>query len=193
MSLLVDALVGTLLGISLAAPPGPITSMIIRKATSSVLGALFIGFGAMTADLILLIITYTLHSAVNFSSVIAYVDLLGALFLVMLGVSTLRGKQSQYVQRTGSFAKGVSVGLINPAQIGWWLTAGLGFIETFGLVVFYFLFIGTTIWVLFLSYLVHEGARVYGQRAVRLISVVSTAILLVFAGYFLFSGLSILV
>lgn len=192
MNLLFDALIGTALGISLAAPPGPITSMIIRKATVSIPGSMMIGFGAMAADLILMVVTLFLHFSFNLTSVLPYVYILGAGFLSYLAYGSLKSGDSGEVEASGSFAKGLSIGLVNPAQIGWWLTAGLSFLETFGLPVFYFLFLGTTIWVLFLSYLVHEGTRIYGKRAGKFISIVSVLILLVFAGYFVFEGVSIL-
>ncbi|WP_162509770.1 hypothetical protein [Thermogymnomonas acidicola] len=48
---------------SLAAPPGPINAMIISEARRSVLRAVLIGFGAMTADLIFLIIVFLFGSA----------------------------------------------------------------------------------------------------------------------------------
>lgn len=192
MNLLFDALIGTALGVSLAAPPGPITSMIIRKAMASILGSLIIGFGAMTADFILLIVTFFLHLSFDLTSVLSYVYLLGAGFLIYLAYKGMKSAGSEGVGTAGSFAKGLTIGLVNPAQIGWWLTAGLGFLEKFGLPVFYFLFLGTTLWVLFLSYLVHEGTRVYGERAGKIISLVSVLILLVFAGYFIYEGTTIL-
>ncbi len=193
MNILLDAFVGTVLGITLAAPPGPITSMIIRKATKSIPGALWIGFGAMTADFILFILTLIFHVSLDLEAALPYVYVLGAAFFVILSLSILRGEANESTAKADSFARGVSVGLINPAQIGWWLTAGLSFLETFGIGVFYFLFVGTTIWVLILSYLVHEGTRIYGEKAKKAISLASMIILLAFAGFFLYSGLLILI
>ena len=58
------ALLGVFLGFSMAAPPGPINSMIIDRSTKSFYEGAKIGFGAMTADFIFMILVFFFQKSV---------------------------------------------------------------------------------------------------------------------------------
>lgn len=184
LKLLLDALIGTLLGISLAAPPGPVTAMIVRKAASSVWKAFSIGLGAMTADLTLMLIVFFLRSEIDFTNYDRYIYLVGALFLFFIAFEIYKNQTSDSDQTSGSYLRGLTVGLVNPMQVGWWLSVGLSFLAAFGYTVFYFLFVGIAIWVLALSYLIKIGVRAYGEAAQKATRLVSVALLLAFGIYF---------
>ncbi|MCL5803713.1 MAG: LysE family translocator [Candidatus Thermoplasmatota archaeon] len=185
MNIFLDALIGTALGVSLAAPPGPITSMVIYRALTSIRLAVIIGFGAMTADFVLLVITFFLKTEIDLSNYLKYIYAIGGGFLFLISYLMLRSDNTdKSVTRSGSYLKGLTVGIVNPAQIGWWMTAGLGFLEKFGLPVFYFLFVGTTVWVILLSYAVRVGVKIYGTRLMTAIKAFSFLILIAFGAYF---------
>ena len=184
LNLLLDGLIGTLLGISLAAPPGPVTAMIVRKAASSVWKAFSIGLGAMTADLTLMFIVFFLRSEIDLTNYDRYIYIIGALFLFFIAYEIFENKTSEAEEASGSYLRGLSVGLVNPLQIGWWLSVGLSFLAAFGYSVFYFLFIGIAIWVLALSSLIKIGVRAYGEEAKKATRYVSVALLLAFGIYF---------
>ncbi|MGC8514852.1 MAG: LysE family transporter [Thermoplasmata archaeon] len=184
LNLLLDAFVGILLGISLAAPPGPVTAMIVRKAASSVWKAFSIGLGAMTADLTLMLIVFFLRNEIDFTNYDRYIYIIGAFFLFFIAYEIYENKTLVSEETSGSYLRGLTVGLVNPMQIGWWLSVGLSFLAAFGYLVFYFLFIGISIWVLALSYLIKIGVRAYGEAAQKATRFVSVALLLAFGIYF---------
>ncbi len=180
-----DGVVGTLLGISLAAPPGPVTAMIVRKAASSVWKAFSIGLGAMTADLTLMLVIFLLRSEVNFLYYEKYLFLVGAIFLFYIAYEMYSNRNKSTKEMTGSYLRGLTVGLVNPLQIGWWLSVGLSFLAAFGYTVFYFLFLGIVIWVLSLSVLIRIGIKAYGEKGQLATRIVSIVLLAGFGLYFL--------
>jgi|YelNatPaOPRAMG01_1025707.scaffolds.fasta_scaffold00985_20 L-lysine exporter family protein LysE/ArgO len=184
LNLLLDTLIGIILGISLAAPPGPVTAMIVRKAASSVRKAFSIGLGAMTADLTLMLIVFFLRSEIDFTDYDKYIYIIGAIFLFFFAYEIFENKTSVSDDTSGSYVRGLTVGLVNPLQIGWWLSVGLSFLAAFGYTVFYFIFIGIAIWVLTLSSLIRIGVRAYGESAQKATRFISMALLLAFGIYF---------
>ncbi|GGM77910.1 lysine transporter LysE [Thermogymnomonas acidicola] len=185
-------LFGVVLGVSLAAPPGPINAMIISEARRSVLRAVLIGFGAMTADLIFLIIVFLFGSALDLSRYDPYIYTIGGSAFIVLAYLTLRSGETESGVRGIGYLKGLGVGIGNPAQIGWWLSAGLSTLERFGIFPFYFLFVGTTVWVVSLSYLIRLGELRYGSRMQIAVKVFSTAVFAIFGAVFLYLGVSLL-
>jgi L-lysine exporter family protein LysE/ArgO len=184
LNLLIDSLIGILLGVSLAAPPGPVTAMIVRKAASSVSKAFSIGLGAMTADLMLMLIVFFLRKEIDFTDYDRYIYMVGALFLFFFAYEIFENKTSISEEASGSYFRGLTVGIVNPLQIGWWLSVGLSFLAVFGYTVFYFIFIGIAIWVLALSSLIRIGVRAYGEVAKKATRFISIALLVAFGIYF---------
>ncbi len=191
LNIIIEAAIGMLLGVSLAAPPGPITSMIVNRAVKSIPKAFYIALGAMTADATLMFIVFILHGLIDLSRFYLYIYAIGAAFMFYFAYAILKEKTDEESSH-GTYLKGLTVGIVNPAQIGWWLTAGLSFLNTFGYPVFYFLFVGITIWVLFLSYVINRGARAFGMKAESAIRMVSFLMLIVFGIYFLIRAVTLL-
>ena len=193
MGLIIDLVVGSFLGVSLAAPPGPVTSMILRKSTSSVMSGLFVGFGAMTADLIMMILSILFEREFDLIRFEFYFLISGAAFIFIMAYFVGKSLgESVEEDLSGSYRKGFLVGIGNPFQIIWWLTSGIAFYLHFGIGVFYFIFLGTTGWVLFLSYVTFRTSRAYGEKTVRAASLLSLTILLLFGFYLLYEAVSIL-
>ncbi len=183
------AILGVVLGVSLAGPPGPVTAVLVRRASISVMKGVFVGFGAMTADFILMILTFLFRSRVNLSSYDGIIYLVGAFFFVLIAVLIIRSKDVQEPRLYNSgYLAGLSIGLINPLQIGWWLTAGLGFYTKFGILPFYFLFVGIVFWVFFLSALVYAFSTRYGNLVNLGIKLFSFCSLTAFGIYFAYLG-----
>lgn len=191
MNLIFDALAGIFLGVSLAAPPGPVTSIIVKRSTQSMWSGVFVGFGAMTADTVLLIITLFANAYFHLQNFQAYIYGTGALITILFAVSLIRefGRVSDY-NRSGSYITGLAIGLVNPFQIIWWLTSGVAFLLKFGIQVFYFLFAGTTLWVMILSFSINRISRAYGEKMIRAASLFSIAVLVFFGAMFLYLFLS---
>ncbi|MFB6081867.1 MAG: LysE family translocator [Halanaeroarchaeum sp.] len=134
---------GVLLGLSLAAPPGPMNAVIAEESVNRSWRAGFAaGLGAMSADAIFFLLAL--------AGVVAVVQRAPTLRGVMVGVGGILMLYFAYgaVQNAGSFSesaagdaagfwKAFALALTNPYQITWWLTAGVGLlnpgtIEAFG-------------------------------------------------------------
>jgi len=176
---------GILLGVSLAAPPGPVTSVMLQRATRSVLGGAMVGFGAMSADFVLMLITLTAGFEIRFGQYVRILFLVGAIFFFYLAYSIVRAGSRLPAKETpdeiGNIHKsgyliGLTIGLVNPMQIGWWITAGLGMYKQFGIVPMIFIFVGILIWIFFLSEIIWRLSKKYEKaiyRGVRIFSFLS--------------------
>lgn len=188
MNLLIIAVVGTLLGVSLAGPPGPVTAILVNRATKSVMGGFLVGMGAMTADFILMVLILFFGQLADLARFNNLIYLLGSFFFFYLAYSIFKsGDGAGSMQKDGSgYLAGLTIGLINPMQIGWWFTAGLSVNQKFGFVTFVFLFVGIIGWVLFLSTLIYKASARYGDRVERGVKFFSIASLGFFGALFLY-------
>ncbi len=187
LNLFFDALVGIFLGVSLAAPPGPVTSVIVRRSVNSPLSGIFVGFGAMTADFILLLVVLFTNAYLSLASYETYIYAAGSLMIFYFAANLIRkyGKEEEF-NRSGSYLAGLAIGIVNPFEIIWWLSSGIAFLLQFGIQVFYFLFAGTTIWVVMLSYSINRVSKAYGEKMIRAASLFSIAVLIFFGVLFLY-------
>jgi len=137
VSVVVTLLAGVVFGLALAAPPGPMNAVI---AEESVLRGWLAGFkaglGAMTADACFLVFALV--------GVVAVVERLPALRAVMVGVGGLLMLYFAYgaardargfvpdedVGGGKGFRKALVLALTNPYQILFWLTVGVGLLES---------------------------------------------------------------
>jgi threonine/homoserine/homoserine lactone efflux protein len=127
--------VGAVLGLSLAAPPGPMNAVI---AEESVLRGWRSGFaaglGAMTADacffvLALVGVVAVVQHAPTLRGVMVGV---GGLLMLYFAYGAVRDAREEF-EADGSggkgFRKAFALALTNPYQITWWLTAGVGLLD----------------------------------------------------------------
>lgn len=180
-----DLLVGVVLGFSLAVPPGPMNAWIAAVSVRSFRAGVVTGFGAMTADALLGSIVYLFDRAIDLHAVVRGVYLLGGGVMVYLGVHLLRrgpGGASDLPDRR-TFVRALLLGLSNPFQVLWWLTAGVAFAYLGGLVLLLGLFGAIVVWIVAFPWAVHAGTRRHAwvERGVRL---ASAGILFAFAVYF---------
>jgi len=182
---------GLALGFSLTIPPGPMNALIASQTVRSLRAGIVTGLGAMSADLVLGVLVYALRSVVDLGSVVRWVYLVGAVAMTFLAIRLLRPRRSAETPPTEAlrtYSQGVFVGVTNPVQIVWWLTAGLAFAYLGGYVLFLGLFAAIAIWVVTFPYALHLGTR--GRPRVGEAVVIGSAILLLgFAGYFVYLAL----
>lgn len=187
-SALFDLAFGVLLGFSLAIPPGPMNAFILARAVRSFREGVTAGLGAMSADLVLGVVVYSLRSVLDLSAEIRWVYLVGAGVMVYLGVDVLRSRSETTTRETAgvrTYTSALGLGLSNPFQIIWWLTAGLAFAYFGGIVLFVGLFGAIAVWVVAFPWAVHRGTERRPEVG-RALIVVSVAMIFGFAGYFLF-------
>ncbi len=182
---------GLVLGFSLTIPPGPMNAFIVSQSVRSFREGVTAGLGAMSADLFLGLLVYAVHSVVDLSAGLRWIYLAGAAVMVVLAVSVLRGaSRNPPPEATGlrTYTKALGLGVSNPFQIVWWLTAGLAFAYLGGWVLFLGLFGAIAVWVVAFPYAVHAGTERRPSVA-RAVVVVSGVVIFAFAAYFVYLAL----
>ncbi len=184
-------LFGLALGFSLTIPPGPMNALIASRAAISLRLGIVTALGAMSADLVLGALIYALRSVVDLASVLRYVYVVGAIVMAYLGYRLLTAPPTPATAEPAglrTYTQALGLGLSNPFQIVWWLSAGLAFAYLGGLVLYAALFAAVLVWVLAFPTAIHFGTR-HRPAAARAVVYVSGAILLVFAVYFAYLAL----
>jgi threonine/homoserine/homoserine lactone efflux protein len=177
---------GILLGFSLTIPPGPMNALIAARSVRSLRAGTVTGLGALSADLVLGTIIFALRSTIDLASFVRIIYALGSLVMVVLGVLVLRGRDRSEEDRTPglrAYSQAIAIGVTNPFQILWWLTAGLAFAFVGGIILFVGLFGAIAIWVVVFPWVVHRGTLRYPKLR-GLITIVSVSIMFGFAIYF---------
>lgn len=186
---------GLWLGYSLAVPPGPMNALIAAWALRSFRHGFAVGAGAMSADFILMIITLLLYSALRTlgQGVFAPFLLLGGAFFLYLAYKI--GKSPPPERRGANpgsplrgYLMGLSLGLVNPYQVGWWLTSGLSSIHQFGVEWAAGLFFAILTWITGFPAAVRAGWELNKRATWLAIKVFSVATLLAFGVYFTAQG-----
>ncbi len=176
------ALVGYTLGLSLAAPPGPVNAVIMNESSKSKLHGTSVGAGAMTADFIFLVILYFGRLVIPVWA-FKYLYILGAFIMIYLALSVIRSKMPTKTP-TGNYFVGLSMGITNPFQIIWWITVGLFLIERLSLLSVVGFFLGLLSWITLFPYAMNKVGRRYSP----LIKAFSFIVLILFALIMLFYG-----
>ncbi|MEM0287938.1 MAG: LysE family transporter [Nitrososphaerota archaeon] len=185
---LLTALVGLGMAFSLAAPPGPMNALIASAATVKALKGTVVGLGAVTADAIFLVLVLLLHGHIP-SEFFKPVSIVGAFLLIFIAYKILNSSSLEASSVSGGYLTGLSLGLTNPFQIGWWLTVGLAMVYYFGLSSALGFFTGLIIWIIAFPYFIWRISTRYGPRIITIIRYASAVGLIVFAIYFIYIGL----
>jgi threonine/homoserine/homoserine lactone efflux protein len=193
-------LAGIALGLSIAAPPGPVNAMIAVQSTRSTLRGFLVGLGAMTSDATFLVITYhlrqifTIEGPVKGALSLASSALLAYLaYLTLRSVRKLDGRGGREEKATAiPYLTGLSIGLTNPFQIAWWMSVGLSLISSIGLIIILGFFSGILVWIVSFPMAIHFAqSRV--PRLYKIVGYASTALLIAFSLWFLFNALQLLI
>lgn len=137
VGILTSLAVGTALGLSLAAPPGPMNAVIAEESVLRGWDAgAKAGLGAMTADACFFVLA--LVGLVAFVREAPLVQGLmvgaGGLLMLYFAYGAARDATGTFTSSTGDaggkgFRKAFVLALTNPYQIVWWLTAGVGLLN----------------------------------------------------------------
>jgi threonine/homoserine/homoserine lactone efflux protein len=198
-----------LLGLSLAAPIGPVNLEIIKRGLNSGFKQAFLtGFGAMCADTTYLtLIFFGLTSFLNFALIKIFLGILGSLILIYLGImsareyfktNTVENKRRLF---NSSFVTGYALAISSPMTIVWW-TAVFGALLTAqtniqtSLSAFFSclsILLGCFLWVLSLALALHWGKKIINERITKIISLVAGCFLIVFGIYFLYRAIGLII
>nr|WP_126451319.1 LysE family transporter [Sulfodiicoccus acidiphilus] len=175
---------GVAMGLSLAAPPGPVNALIATEAAKSPLHGTSVGVGAMTADAVFMTITLIIGRFLP-SFVIHSLFLAGGGVMLYLAYDVWRSKGPSGRGKKGNFVVGLGMGLSNPFQITWWLTAGLFMIREISLTTIPGFFAGILLWIFSFPLTIHKIRARY-----KYIKYASATILLLFGAYMLYIGVA---
>lgn len=194
---------GVVIGLSIAAPVGPIGVLCIRRTLAAGRGVGFVsGLGAATADA-----SYGAVAAFGLTAVSGFligqrvwIQGISAAFLLALGLRTLlskpaaRAAKSDATSLAGAYASVVALTLTNPATILSFVAifAGLGLANATGaggaaILTVLGVFLGSALWWLLLSTGVSLLRERFTPRGMRLVNVLSGALLIGFAAVILVS------
>jgi threonine/homoserine/homoserine lactone efflux protein len=193
---LINFLAGILYGFSLAVPPGPMNALIASRSLTSFRIGFFTGLGAMTADFILMLLTYFASNIIS-GAILRAIYIAGGIYMtllaVLIAISTPKRANNEGGDRSMntliSYSTSLALGLTNPYQILWWLSAGLSFFTIFGLAAIAGLFMAILVWITIFPLLVRAGYYYGGKIAIIAIKAFSVSILIAFATIIIYEGL----
>lgn len=186
---------GVIIGVTIAAPVGPIGILCIKRTLEQGKWIGFVsGLGAATADGVYGIIaglglTVIIHFLTGISM---WLQLIGGVFLLYLGVQMLRAKPAQEEAKANrgktplkAYLSTLFLTITNPVTILSFLAifAGLGITtaEYSGVILAMGVFIGSAIWWLLLSTGIASLSRFIGKKLFQSIHYASGIVLIVFA------------
>ena len=178
--------VGLLLGFSLTIPPGPMNALIASQSVRSLRRGVVTGLGAMSADAILGAVIFVLSATIAFGAFVRPIYLLGCVVMGYFGYRLLFPRPRAAAPDAGTvrtYSTALAIGVTNPFQILWWLTAGLAFAYLGGLALFAGLFGAIAIWIVAFPYALSTGAQ-RSPRFERGVTYGAGAIMVAFAVYF---------
>lgn len=159
--MLLAVLLGLGLGLSLAAPPGPMNALIARESSRRGFGpGLRVGLGAPVADVLFLgVLLLGLGDALDRPWVVRAAATLGAGLMAYFTFDTWRGRAGAEAADTpATFTAGLLAALTNPYQVAWWLSGGFVFLQAQGLAGVAGLVSGIFGWVVLFAWLMAHGA-----------------------------------
>lgn len=193
-----------LLGLSLAAPIGPVNLEIIKRGLNYGFKQAFLtGAGAMSADTTyLILIFFGLTSFLNNSFLASVLGVTGSFILIYLGAMNVR----EFFQKTTapdtrqrrifkrSFIAGYTLAISSPMTIIWWtgvfgaLMASQGPVQTSisAFLSCLSILLGCFLWVFSLAVTLHWGKKILQEKATRMISMITGLFLVGFGVYCLY-------
>lgn len=198
---------GILLGLSVAAPLGPVNIAVIRRGLAAgFFPAWMLGLGAAAADTFYVILVFLglaplLAESIPFRLALW---LIGGAFLIYLGAISAR--PTQVLANAASdapraelhpFLTGLGMTLLNPMTIVSWLAIGGAFFSSIALVergvsgaVFVAgIFAGSALWFSNIALVLHFARRWVNDRAMRVVSFMASLVLIAFGLGFIWQAI----
>ncbi len=191
--MLASLLSGLALGAGAALPLGPINILIMTNALRSYKSAVAIGLGAMSADII-----YFLTTLIGGLKLLQYKTLanaliiFGSLFLLYIAWQIFKSRNNKLdatpvkVEKSDvlkSYAKGLSLTLLNPYTIGFWLSVSTT-ISAKNLDIKFTvagIICAILLWITLMPFIVHKNKHLISDRVSYIFSIFSASIMLFFA------------
>ena len=199
-----------LLGISLAAPIGPVSVEVIRRGLKrGFMAAFIVALGSALGDFACLLVAYLGFAKFATIPVVKMIIwVLGSCVLLFLGIqSIIESKNMKILQGNaretkgaGAFFLGFALALANPISIVWWLgvfavVLGESSADSFTLISFFSnatIILGVILWFIFLSSFLDFGKRFVNEKRLKWISILAGSCLICFGLSFGYKALIIL-
>lgn len=191
--MLESLLSGLALGAGAAIPLGPINILIMTNALRSYKSAVAIGLGAMSADIIYFLITLVGGlKLLQYKTLANVLIIFGSLFLLYIAYQIFKGRNSKIdstpikVENSDvakSYIKGLSLTLLNPYTIGFWLSVSTT-ISAKNLDIKFTvagIICAILLWITIMPFIVHKNKHLVSDRVGYIFSVISSLIMLFFA------------
>jgi threonine/homoserine/homoserine lactone efflux protein len=146
-----------------------------------------VGVGAMCADATFMLLTLLLGRFLP-TSIEHILFLVGGIVMLYIAYQVWRSREPSERTRRGNFLVGLGMGLTNPFQITWWLTAGLFMIKGISLATVPGFFTGIIIWIFSFPFALNRIKTKYIY-----LRYVSTLIIGLFGIYMLYVGVLYLI
>lgn len=199
-----------LLGLTLAAPIGPVNLEIIKRGLSSGFRQAFLtGAGAMSADATYLtLIFFGLTAFLDISFMKIFLGIAGSIILIYLGVLSVKeffrstGDDSKSPPRlfNNSYVTGYVLAISSPMTIVWW-TGVFGALLTSqtntvtNITAFFSclsILLGCFLWVFSLAVVLHFGKNFINKKTTGFISLIAGIFLIGFGFYFMYQTIKLI-
>jgi threonine/homoserine/homoserine lactone efflux protein len=194
------------LGLSLAAPIGPMNLEVIKRGiTSGFLQAWYVGLGGLSGDIIILIgIFFGLHQVIELTFVQILMYVIGIFMLGYLGISSIKlafskgahmySQEELTKQGNNAYLTGFLIAVANPLSLFFWFgvfgTSLKVLMEanstTISLVCSFGIIIGLFLWNLNLCFTSHFSKKVMSERLMRGITLLAGICLFGYAVNFVY-------
>jgi len=184
---------GLALGAGAAIPLGPINILIMTNALRSYKSAVALGFGAMSADIIYFLLTMLSGlKLLKYKTFATILTIFGSLFLLYIAYQIFKSRNNdlevskQSPSRADilkSYTKGLSLTLLNPYTIGFWLSVSTT-IASNNLSIKWTvagIICAIAMWITIMPFIVHKTKHLISKRVSYLFSIISSLIMLFFA------------
>lgn len=187
---------GFILGLGAAVPLGPINILIMNAALSNNKKGTAIGLGAMSADILyLLLLLFGIINFLNHPTILNIIGLFGSAFLLYMAYLIFKGRNSNIqtkkeessINSKRSYMKlyvsGFILTFLNPYTIAFWVSVA-GFASSSGLdpmITVFGLFCAIGLWVTLMPYFVYKSKHKISQKVAFYIAIGSSMILAFFA------------
>lgn len=186
-----------LLGVSLAAPIGPVSVEMIRRGLQKgFFGAFVVRLGGSVGNSLCLIAAYFGLGLLlqSHKGIIPFFSLAGAFVLMYMGVKSLLDKrkhqftveQDAKLNILNGLATGFVLSIANPIGLLFWVTIFAATLDhsaghsTAGLLENFAIILGVLIWGAFLSGLLEVGKRLFNQKFINIITILAGLMLIGF-------------
>ena len=202
LTFLISVFVISLSGVMM---PGPLFAVTVAKSYKSRLAGIQIALGHALVEIPLILLIYFGFARFFQDEVVQLIlSVLGGAVLIWLGISMFRararvigmGKDLPY----NSVVAGVIASALNPFFILWWATIGSMLIMNslkFGTIGFALLvpvyWLCDLVWLSFVSILVYKTQSLWGRKFQEGLFIACSLLLIGFGGWFLISGIQLVV